>query len=267
MLFKFIKVEIGRQLLRWQTLLAFMLMMALFIQGFEAFRPNGIVLSPDKHNYFLAFLYAQGKGPRAMLPILLSLIISLTAGDSLALDRKTGFTQFSLLRITYPKYIMGKIISSSIISFFFVFMTEIAAFIYGVLTFPGTVVMQYNQGIYPDYASQLFIDHPYMYILLIISNASLMAMVVALLSVLVSTKSKNVFIVIASPFLLSILLQFTLNALDLNRYAPLDLIGTYMLSYYKYQTLEIPGIHIALWVILCLITYGVYTRKFRLETK
>lgn len=267
MLLKFIKVEIGRQFVRWQTLLALILMFALFIQGFEAFRPNGIALSSDKHNYFLAFLYAQGKGPRAMLPIIVALVVSLVAGDSLALDRKTGYVQFSLLRITYPKYILGKIISASIISFVFVFIAEAVAFIYGVLTFPAPAVMEYNRGIYPEYASQLFIDHPYLYVLLIIFNTSLMAMVIALLSVFVSTKVKNVLVVIAVPFTLSILLQFAFNALNLNRYAPLDLVGTYMLSYYKYQTLEIPGIHITLWMILCFITYGVYTRKFHLEAK
>lgn len=263
MLSNIIKTEIRRNFLRWQTLLAFILMLAFFIQGFEAFRPNGIELSPERQNFFLAFLYAQGKGPRAMLAIVLPLVVALIAGDSLAWDRKTGFNHFTLMRSTYKKYILGKIIGASITSFIFVFVSEWIAFLYGIFSFPKPETMQYILGVSPDYAAQLFLDSPFVYILLIIFNTSLLAMVISLVAVLISVKVKNIFVVIATPFLLFILLQFAFNILSFDRYAPMDLIGIYMLSNFKYQIFEIPAIWIVLWLVLAFGIYSSFTNKYK----
>lgn len=265
MLLNVIKSEIRRTYFRWQTLLAFFLLLAFFIQGYEAFRPNGIELSPEWQNFFLAFLYAQGKGPRAMLAIVLPLVVALTAGDSLAWDRKTGFNHLTLMRSTYKNYILGKIIGASITSFVFVFISEWVAFLYGFFSFPKPEIMQYISGISPDYAAQLFLDSPYTYILLIIFNTSLLAMVISLVSVFVSVKVKNIFVVTAIPFLLFILLQFAFNILSFDRYAPIDLVGTYMLSNFKYPVFEIPVIWIVFWLVLAFGIYSAFTKKYKRE--
>lgn len=267
MLSNIIKTEVSRNFLRWQTLLAFILMLTFFYQGFEAFRPNGLELSSDKHNFFLAFLYAQGKGPRAMLAMVLPLVVALTAGDSLAWDQKTGYKHLTLMRTTYKNYILGKIISASITSFIFVFISEWIAFFYGTTIFPKAETMQYILGVSPDYATQLFIYNPYIYILLIIFNTSLLAMVISLLSLMVSVKVKNIFIVVATPFLFFIILQFIFNTLSMNRYAPFDLVGIYMLSNYKYQIYEIPLIWVILWLILAFGIYSLFSQKYKVGHK
>lgn len=245
-------------------LISFLLVITFLIQGYEAFRPNVqfIAENPNYNNYFLAFLYAQGMGPKAILPGILPLAIALAVGASLAWDRKTGYIQALMIRITYKKYILGKLISAILISFFFIFISELVAFLYGVLTFPGikTILENYKT---PFYATDLFLSHPFLYVLLIIFNIALLSTVISLLTVFLSTISKNVLLVTALPWLLFIVLQFVFYALGLNRYAPIDLVGMYMLNNFRYDTLEIPLIWLGIGMVLFLLTYLTFSKTIK----
>lgn len=249
--------------------IAFILMSALFIQGFEAFRPGPYVpLSMERNNFYVAFLYAQGMGANALLAGVFPLVIALASGDSLVWDKKSGYEQHQLMRISYNRYILGKLFGASIISFGFVFVSELLAFTYGMIMFPGVVTLKKILGITPDYAADLFINHPFLYVLLIILNTALFGMVISLLSMLISTFVKNVYVVIAVPWLLFFVLQFVFYAINLSKFAPLDLVGMYMSSsFQQYSTLEIPLTRISLWLILFISTYLAYIRKFKVGVR
>ncbi|MBN6187624.1 hypothetical protein JQN58_11910 [Aneurinibacillus sp. BA2021] len=264
MLLLFLKTEIKRAFSRWQILVAFFLLVLLFIQGIETFRPETHLPGALAfNNFYVAFLYAQGMGASAILPGVLPLIIALAAGDSMAWDRRSGYQQFILMRISRGKYIIGKLLSASLISVIFIFVSEIFMLIYTFASFPNSEHMQHVNGITPKYASNLFIEDPFLYILLIILNTSLLAMVVSAMSVMCSIFSKNIYAVIVIPWIFFFLLQFIFYNINLAKFAPIDLVGLYMNSIFQYSIIEIPFIWITLWLLLCCITYLVFIRSYK----
>jgi hypothetical protein len=256
-----IKIEIKRILYQKQILIAFLLMCILFFQGFQSFRPGPFVYySPERFSFYLAFFNAQG-GPSALLPAFFPLLLPLASGYSLAGDIKTGYDKNILLRISYKNYILGKLVAQSLISFGFIFIAEIIAFGYSLIGFPGVQHLEKIQGITPAYVSDLFINNPSIYILVIILNLALLGACISVLSTLLSVFIQNIYIITAVPWLLFILFQFIFYSIDLGKYAPMDLIGLYIFTD-RYNLIEIPLSRIIIWLILCLLTYIFYTKKF-----
>lgn len=268
LLLSIIKTEIQRHLSRRQIIIAFILMIVFLAQGFGTHHlRHQANVSIDSMNSYLAFLDAAGKGPKALLCGIFPLAIALAAGDSLAWDIRSGFELPILMRTTYKKYILGKVLSASIVSFSFVFITELFAFVVALFMFPYANKIVYVPGISPDYATELFVNHPFFYVLLIICNTALFSIVVTSVSILLSTVVKNIYIVVAVPWLLFFALQFLFYGLGMNRYAPLDLVGLYMNSGNHYGTLEIPSMWIILWVMISFVIYITYINKFKVRAK
>jgi hypothetical protein len=264
LLTKITKMEIRRAFFRRQALVAFLIMSAFFIQGFEAYRPGPLVPVTANHNFYFAFLYAHGNGASGLLPLVFALIVSLAAGNSLAWDKKSGFIQYVLMRTSYKTYIVGKMVSASVVSFVFVFISELFCFVLAAIQFPNiSDINKIHSSFIPKYAGSLFIDHPFLYILLIIFNSALSAVFISMVSVFVSTTVKNIYIVVATPWLLFIVLHFVLYSINLTRYAPLDLVGAYILNHFSYRTLEIPFIWIVLSIVFYTLTYFFFARNFK----
>lgn len=255
-------MELQRNLYRWQFLVAWTLLIGSFWQGFHAFQPGSkAFVSPETTNVFLAFIYALGEGPNVLLPGVFPLIAVLFAGDSLAWDRRTGYEQAILLRTSYKRYIVGKALAAAATSGGLVFITEVLAFLYGLAQF-STVSHPTPSVLAPTYAPQLFFYHPWLYVGLLMINTALLAAVVSVFALMLSTWIPNAYIVAGIPWVLFFVLQFGFYAMGWIAYAPIDLVGAYVVSYYHHPTLGIPILWLGLAGVFVLGTYGSYAKQF-----
>jgi hypothetical protein len=234
---------------------SFLILLGFYIQGIETY------FDPNHPNSFDAFLYAHGEGAGALLPGIFPLVISLFAGSSLAWDRRTGFETYLFTRTNYRIYLASKLISTAISSFVFVLLTDLIAFLYSCFrysTFSYTPITENA----PGYVSSLYMNSPFGYVFLIMLNGALAAIAIAFISVVISIFVKNIYIVLALPWLLFLFLQFALYVIKQIHYAPLDLLGLYMLRK-NYSLLEIPSVWCSVSILLLLVSFLVYSIKYR----
>jgi hypothetical protein len=266
----FFQIELKRSILRWQFWLAIILMGGLIIHGYhnawiEAIHgPDNAPfasMSPADHTVFKVFIYGQGYTGLSFIGAVWPLIAALIAGDSLAWDRKSGYLQSVLLRIGYKKYIIGKILSISAITFIVIFLAESLLFAYGLIQFPIHDPSQMDPQYYPKYGSNLFSQFPYLYSFLIIFNASLFGAVTASMCLLISTKIRNLMVVVALPWIIYIVLSFVIQVIGLVPFAPIILTADYF-SYHS-DIWIIPLIWILSWGIISYLTYQSFQHQFK----
>ncbi len=266
----FLQIELKRSILRWQFWLAIILMGGLIIHGYHQAWIEAIhgpadapypTSTPADNNAFLVFIYSQGNTGLSFIGAVWPLVAALIAGDSLAWDRKSGYLQSVLLRIGYKKYIIGKIISISAITFFVIFLAESLLFAYGLIQFPIHDPAQMDPQYYPKYGSTLFSQFPYLYSFLIIFNISLFGAVIASTCLLISTKIRNLMVVVALPWIIYIVLSFVIQVIGLVPFAPIILTADYF-SYHS-DLWIIPLIWILLWGIISYLTYLSFQHQFR----
>jgi hypothetical protein len=255
-----VKLEMNRLLWRWQAIVAFLFMILFFMQGYQAYTPNNYVRALPGHNGWMAFLYVVGNGPRALFPLVIPLVLPFIAGDSLAYDRRYGFDRATLLRIPYRTYILSKMISASVVSFLFVAISQLVLFIYISIQFDLPMQIRRDWALFPSYAAEWFLSFPFLYILLIIFNTSLLAMVISMVSVMLSNISKNVYLVLATPFLSFFVLHHFFYTMEWSRLAPFNLVGGYMLG--EFPTYLIPLIWFVSWLLFGGFAFYFYHRKF-----
>ncbi|MGG1657819.1 hypothetical protein [Brevibacillus sp. NRS-1366] len=265
MLGSLMKVELRRFLNRWQLWVAMLLMVACFIQGYVSFRPFGLEIDQYHDNYFVAFSNAQGMGAEAILAGVYPLIISLLAGDSLVRDKRSGFDRYILTRASYRKYILAKLLSSAIVVTLFVYIVEVIMFVCAMVVFPSTETVQAIQGITPVYAENIFLTYPYLFILLITSNAVLYGIALAMMCNFFATLTRNIYVVLVAPWILLFVLQLVFYNMEFSDYAPLDLLGLYLSGglIYQQSTVEIPVIFLTVIAFFCLATYLIFSLKIK----
>ncbi|GAC42656.1 IIC component [Paenibacillus popilliae ATCC 14706] len=234
-----------------------MIIIAFFIIGMESY------FSPRHPNFFSAYFYAHGAGADSFLAGVFPLAVTLLVGHSLAWDRKTGFYNYGLIRTNYRRFIGGKFIAAAITSFILVCVTELLAFAYAVLRYPTYDISHIQIA----YALPLYKELPFVYILLIIFNTVLAAICFSFLSITLSTLLTNIYLVVALPWLFAFLLQFFLYIISEIKYAPLDLLGIYMIrTAYHYSIFEIAIVWGGTALFLVIITFSIYAAvKFKVR--
>lgn len=253
-------MEVVRLCSRWQSLVSFLLLVGVFIQGYEVFYPVPTeVRDPATFNVFVAFTKTHGSD-LALLSVTLPLIAVLVAGDSLAWDIRTGFMDSILMRMNYKEYISGKLLSVSLVTFVFVWIGELIGFIYGMVRFPVSFPPHFFHGIAPDYGQDLFMDHPILYLVLITFNTAMAAVAFSTIALALSTKINNLYAVLAFPWLGFIVIEFLSQVLG-SRLSPLNYIGQYFLAVFSYQTWEIPLFWTLLWILAGLMAYFLFVNQ------
>lgn len=270
MLKTFIKLEFKRAFCRWQTMIAFLIFIGAFIHiSYQDYHdiPKQVgylqELVFENHNFFIAYLKALGFGVNSYLCLIIPLIALLIAGDSLAIDRLSGFLQFTLSRIDYKNYIKYKSIAVSIVSFSIMFLFQIAAFIYSAFTHPFYFPKQMRIDLL---SAELYIAHPFVYVFLIMLFMSLMAMAVSLFGLAVSNKLKNIYSVVTLPWIFIVLISMICMGVGpsitiaLYNYSPLIMSGPYIFMN-ELHLLAIP----LYWIILLILSYLWTNRWFKKE--
>lgn len=258
-----IRMELVRTLSRWQPWVALLLWVGLLIQGYEVFYPEPqMYVEPGSFNVFVAFTKTHGYDLAFLTPVI-PLLAVMVAGDSLAWDVRTGFQHSMLLRMNGKEYILGKLIAISCITFLFVWIGELLGFLYAMIRYPVIFPPYIIEGITPDYAQGLFMDYPILFLLLIIFNTAMAAVAFALIAVALSTKIKNLYAILALPWLGFTSLEFITQILGGTRISPLKYTGYYFLAVFQYKVWEIPLFWVSLAALAFLLTYVLFNTQLK----
>lgn len=267
MVIRFIKIEF-RRICRWQTLLAFIVFMAAFVHISVMDKPN---FSLNQSNFFIGYLKALCLPMHSYMPLIFPLVIIFIFGDSLFLDYKTGFFQFSLSRITHKEFIKYKTIAVSIVAFIVVLVFQLVAFLYSIFTSPyslPTKPLRIGEQL-PNISIGLYVRHPFVYIFIIMILFSIISMVIAVSCLITSNIFKNVFAAQSIPWIIYIFIgQLLMFIGDGNsiyfRISPIQMLGPCLFDR-NYTFIKVFLYWIVLWIVSCLGTYKLFLRKFRLN--
>lgn len=255
-----VKSELYRHLIRWQTLVACICMVAMYIQGFEDYRPLFPEQIPYDNNFVSAFLHAQGAGGWSVVPAFFALLVPLISGDSLAQDRRTRYTEYIRMRVSAKQYILYKIMAAAISSGIFIVFTAMLAFLYSLFTYESPSDLSQVESYPPTFAFDLFVDHPYLYMMMTTLNMAVMAMVVSTAALLSSIFIRNAYVVLTIPFIIFLLLQVAFNSIGTSvaRYSPVELTAAYISNNFTYHLFEIISISLCILGFISIVTYLVF---------
>ncbi|MCB2341907.1 hypothetical protein [Clostridium estertheticum] len=263
---RFLKIEFIR-ICRWQTLLAFIIFMGAFIHISVMNKPN---FSLNQSNFFIGYFKALCVPMHSYMSLIFPLVIILIFGDSLFLDYKTSFLQFSLSRITHKEFIKYKIIAISLVSFIVTFGFQLVAFLYSIFTNPFYMPTKCPPGqIYPHVSIDLYVSIPFLYIFIVMIFFSIISMFIAVLCLITANMFKNTFAVQSMPWIMFIFVGELLMCIgDSNgifyRFSPIHMLGS-CLSFEDYSFIQPFLYWIVLWIVSCFATYKLFMRKFRLS--
>lgn len=251
--FRVLYCEMFRMARRRPPVVAFLLLVGFIIQGLISYRRGGFwFFYQDSYSAYLAFLSAIGSGISAYWVGVLPLVACLVAGDSLAWDRRTGFIRFFLTRSSRRVYIIGKIVSVTILTGVVVLCGLLLSFGIASVWFPLKLPPWHmvdetatftNPAAPPSYIfpfptffHNLLFTHPFIYVLLVSGIVTLSAVAWALVSLFFSLWTTNIYLVLGGPWLLYMGTTFVMCILafivpyDLVQYTPLVLSGGFINS-------------------------------------
>ncbi|MCB2308579.1 hypothetical protein [Clostridium estertheticum] len=121
----------------------------------------------------------------------------------------------------------------------------------------------------PNVSIGLYVSNPFVYIFIIMIFFSIISMVIAVSCLITSNIFKNVFAAQSIPWIVYLFIgQLLMFIGDGNsiyyRISPIQMLGPCVFDEY-YNFIKIFLYWIVLWIVLCLGTYKLFLRKFRLS--
>ncbi|APC40065.1 hypothetical protein [Clostridium estertheticum] len=264
---RFVKIEF-RRICRWQTLLAFIVFMAAFIHISIIYNIGYTTI--DQNNFFINYLKTLCFPMHSYMPLIFPLVIIFIFGDSLFLDYKTVFFQFSLSRITHKEFIKYKTIAVSFVAFIVTLVFQLVAFLYSIFTSTYSLPPKPQIGDQlPNISLNLYVSNPFVYIFIIMIFFSVISMVIAVSCLITSNIFKNVFAAQSIPWIVYLFIgQLLMFIGDGNsiyyRISPIQMLGPCIFGR-NYTFIKVFLYWIVLWIVLCFGTYKLFLRKFRLS--
>lgn len=274
---RFFKIEL-RRIYRWQTLLAFIIFMGAFIHISIMDKidiPSQVgypqILRLEQGNFFISYIKALCGPINSYMPLIFPLVILLIIGDSLFLDFKTGFFQFSISRITHKQFIKYKTIAISLVIFIVNLIFQLAAFLYSIFTSPYHLPTKagIENIISPNVGIGLYVNSPFAYIFIIMIFFSIIAMAIAVFGLITSNIFKNVFAIVSIPWIIFIIIGQLLMIIGYGtsifyHFSPIQMLGPCLFEK-NYNFIEVFVYWIIFWSVAFLSTYKLFMRRFRLD--
>lgn len=268
----FFKIEFKRTFFRWQTLAAFIVFMAIFIHisimdkidiPTHATYPK--ILALECGNCFNSYLQALAGPSNSYMLLIFPLIISLFIGDSLFLDYKTGFFNFTITRVDLKTYIKFKTIAVSLVSFIISFLFQVMAFGYSFFTSPYYLPsgkIGPRDMILPSMGYSIYVNHPFIYVFIVMIIFSIVATTIAALGLITSNKFKSTLKVIIAPWIIYLfvgmfLMMISSGSSILYRVSPIQLSGANIFGE-EYNLIFV----FLYWIFLISILYFISCRLF-----
>jgi len=168
-------------------------------------------------------------------------------------------------------YIKNRILSLGFLSFTTVFIAQSLLLLLSFVTFPVFTLREdhiYFFRIF--YATELLFTNAWLYILIVITNSSLMAVFFSTFSVIIGFLIKNLYIASALPYILLIVVSeimltapivLGLNFLLISDLAPLSMLGFYLVRELSWWTVPL------YWIILIFVSIGATIYVFHRALK
>lgn len=204
-------------------------------------------------------------------------------GDSLAWDRKTGFIRFMLTRSSRRAYILGKILSVTLLTGIVISSGLLLSFLIARTWLPsalppwhivnGTATITHPGAPptrifpWPTFLHNLFFSHPFIYVLAVTGIVTLSAMAWANVALLISLWTTRIYLVLAGPWLAYIGGTFLMGVLGLIidlplvDYAPVVLSGAFVGHGKEMTRGEIPFIWAGFIILTAIVTYTGFMRR------
>ncbi|WP_254903623.1 hypothetical protein [Clostridium tyrobutyricum] len=276
MIKSFLKIEFKRTFFSWKTLIAFILFMAVYIHisyldglDLPKLPPSTYYykLMMEDNNFFMAYLKVMAGGANSYMSMVFPIIILLTVGDSLIQDMKTGFLEFYLTRIDCKKYIFAKNVSVGIVGFIVALIFQICGFIYTVCTHPFYLPKDLDKA--PLFLRGMYMQVPYLYILMTMIIFSFIAAAVVLFGMLLSNKLKNSVQAILLPYVIYLILGLGIyNGIpvpSIYAFSPVMMCGTFIFT--PYYSLGVIAVY---WIGILLIcgyfSCRLFLKKFKVKS-
>lgn len=231
----------------------------------------------------IGYLMALGTGPTAFWLGLIPLIGSLSGGDTLAWDRRTGFLRYERTRRAVADMAFGKVIATGLSAILVAFCAM--AVVFGISAAllstrmppwhiaPGGIPTINIAGAptnyvepYPVFLHSFFFSQPLLYIVLVSIVVSFAIVFWAELSLLLSVWTTNLVIVIGMPWLTYVVATFVVGGplIGAGNWTPIALSGPFVGAGSGPPAYGI----VMLWPILAiLVAGGAYVAMVRKENE
>lgn len=270
-------MEFKKTVFRWQFLLSFAAFMAVFVHIAMLNKaeipsapqyPHSLFL--EISNPFITYLNAMGGLSNSYMAIVFPLIAMLICGDSLFLDYKTGFFQFSLARISFKDYMKSKMIAVSVVTFTVSLLFQVAAFLFSLLTSPYHLPTPISVENYmaPTVSTGFYITNAFGYIASVIFLFSLISVVFAMSGIAASAIFHNVFMVIGIPWVIYIFVGQSFLIISpftwhiFKAISPLGMAGPFLFNS-DYNLLSALLYWMVCLLLLWLLAYRQSLKKFK----
>lgn len=185
-------------------------------------------LPPFYYNAYDAFIWAQHFG---FLRLIAPLIAVLPFSDSLGLDRVSGFLRLVLVRTSYWRYLIAKVVACMLAGGLALGLSLLLCFVCANLVFPrGLNFAEYEVRIISILEPTgrlgpfgvLYWTAPDLYIFSLIVQGFVFGAIYALFGLAISAVSDNRYIALATPFIVYILACFVTEILQIPQWSPMS---------------------------------------------
>ncbi|MBT9145696.1 MAG: hypothetical protein DDT42_01571 [candidate division WS2 bacterium] len=262
---RFLKMEFQKTIYRWQTAVGFLVFFISFMLMATALKEEiapWVGIMPQERvlqltNPFISFVLVFGWGVGMYMFLVIPLVVLFIFGDSLLVDYKSGFYQFSLTRISYKSFIKNKILAVLSLAFLTMFIFQVFGFVFLLATSPFHFPAGDAGGRMP-LDSSLFVSTPFTYVFILMTIISLVSTAYASLGLVGSSIFKNSPSIVGGGLLILLFSHIggaiaSVLVSDLYYLSPLMMSGPFLYDFPRHYGFT----HVlAYWLIV--ITFFIY---------
>lgn len=214
-----LRMETRRALSSRMFWLVLVLGVILSIPGLMRYNdgPKNIPGMPHMYNVYEAFLWAQ----KSLIIIFVPVLAVLPFADSYTLDRVSGYLRSILLRCSYARYLITKLIVNMVAGGLALAIPLGLVFVGSYFVFSAGLPPVHQARIHPTGpGSEIYWDYPALYIMFLIGLSFIVGAVYATVGLAISQWTSNRYVVLVTPFALYHVANFVLGVSGLAAWTP-----------------------------------------------
>jgi len=244
-----IATEWRRGVRSWRLWIAVGVAIALLLfSGFQFAYPSVPNHVPQFINFFSVSVEAMGGYLTALWPVLIPVVATLPAGDSLAIDRRRGVDATMITRVGWTRYLWGKLVGTVALTLLAVGVAIFLVEAYFLATFPVALPrllswnvdlnIPYKERIHGVFGSLYLVkfdprylwSHPVVYVVLVVLMALWASGTLASLSVASAVWIRQPLLTMAVPVIVFFLGDIVSQSLWAGHLIPSVFAGAYLWS-------------------------------------
>lgn len=207
---------------------------------------------------YSAWLYCLSLGSGSIFRVIVPLLVALPFADSLLRDKKIGYQNYILTRTSYRHFFLTRVLVNGLVGGFTVVLPMLIWLIISFVVYPANLPIKNLNYLLADPMAGIFYGGtPIFYILILILMGFVFGFLYASFSLGMSGFTTNRYVVIASSFLLYLILLLVSQAMQIRSLIPLLLITPY--EAYPISSFNI----IAQFLLILFITLSLLSGTYR----